>query len=127
MKTRHWLAGGTLLVGLLTWTAHGEGQPLDKPTPGGLQAPLSIDPPVISTPSVSSLVPPSPPTMDQLIDTLTSIRAKKAELEKQEQATIVAIQEKMRMQRERLRKIGIGTDEPPTAPKFPDTEVPLRK
>lgn len=109
MKTRHWLAGGVVLAGLLTWTGLGAGQlPPDREPARGAQRPPSNDPPAVATPSVPPLTPPAPPTMDQLIDTLTDIRAKKAELEKQEQATIAAIQERLRMQRERLNKLGVG-------------------
>lgn len=106
MKTRIWLGG--VLAGLLTWTAYGAGQlPEREPT---RVPPTAVDPPAVPPPSVPPPppVPPAPPTMDQLIDTLTEIRAKKAELEKQEQATIAAIQERLRTQRERLNKLGVG-------------------
>lgn len=133
MRTRHWLVGGILLAVLFTLTAPGEGQPPASGTPkaeprdpppavdpparaplasprpiDGLVLPPKVDRPAIATPSVPPPLPPAPPMMDQLIDRLTDIRARKAALEKEEQATIAAIQEKMRAQRERLNKLGVG-------------------
>jgi hypothetical protein len=124
MRTRYWLIGGILLSTLFIWTAQGGGQPGNEtkkadtrsPEPSPTIAPPGRDDtPPVPSPSVPSLTPPAPPTMDQLIDRLMDIRARKAALEKEEQATIAAIQEKMRMQRERLNQLGVG--DPPLSEK----------
>jgi hypothetical protein len=48
-----------------------------------------------------------------MLDQLADIRAKKAELEKQEQATIKALREKFKAHKERLSKMGVALEEPP--------------
>jgi hypothetical protein len=118
-----------LAIGLLALTAASGGQPPDinvkrddprdpAPPPGAIQLPRT-DPPVLKPP-----VPPAqqPQTIDQLIDSLTDIRVKKAELDKQEQAVITAIREKLKAQRERLNKMGVGEEAPPKETKL---DVPL--
>jgi hypothetical protein len=130
MKTKNWWAGGLLAIGLLALTAASGGQPPDSgvkreaphdptPPPGAIQLPR-VDPPFAT--------PPAPPaqqtqTIDQLIDSLTDIRAKKVELDKQEQAVITAIRERLKAQRERLNKMGVGEEPAPRADSRPD--VPL--
>jgi DNA-binding protein H-NS len=54
-----------------------------------------------------------PQTIDEMVDQLADIRAKKAELEKQEQATIKALREKFKAHKERLAKMGVALEEPP--------------
>ena len=132
MKTRYLWAGGLLVAGLLVLTAATGGQPIDigvkkdaprDPTqPPNIQLPQVIDPPLV----VANPMPPvqQMQTIDQLIDSLTDIRAKKAELDKQEQVIISAIREKLKTQRERLNKIGVGEEAP--LRDFPDKIEPKK-
>jgi len=124
---------GALFTCLVVWTA-ARGQA--PPAPGGTDpAPLSqalppptdlafpvrgstIEPPPAAPPA------PKPPTIDEMLDQLADIRAKKAELEKQEQATIKALRDKFKAHKERLAKMGVALEEPPAKSAEGTTELP---
>jgi hypothetical protein len=60
------------------------------------------------------VAPPAaqPQSIDEILNQLADIRARKAELEKQEQATIQILREKLKAQRERLVKMGVAPEQP---------------
>src|SRR5687767_12335414 len=98
MRTRTFLCVGACLAALL-FTAASEGQP---PADSGF--PITI--PSVAPPQ------PQPQNIDQLIKSLADIRAKKAELDKQEQAVVKSLKEKLKEQRDVLKKMGVEVDEP---------------
>ena len=51
--------------------------------------------------------------MEELLNALDDLKAKKAVLEKQEQEAAAALREKLREQRRRLGSYGITLDDPP--------------
>lgn len=64
-----------------------------------------------------------PPTIDGLIDRVLELRAKKAELDKQEAAALVELQAELKKQRDRLDKLNIPGPEPAPGPKPVDPLV----
>lgn len=50
--------------------------------------------------------------IDQLLNALEGIRRQKAELDKQEKAVIEDLKQKLKMQEERVRRIGIDENKP---------------
>ena len=102
-----WRPGTVLLVCVLVGAA-ASGQPQQSQPiapPGVPTAPLVA--PVPSLPPPAATQPHSPPTVDQLMDRLTNVRARKAELEREEQAVLKALRERLQQQKERLAKLGI--------------------
>jgi hypothetical protein len=93
-----------VLTGLLLISAVCEGQPSGTapppPLPAAIPAPLAP--------------PASPQSIDQLLNSLTDIRAKKAALEEQEKTLIAELRTRLKEQKERLAKLGISPDEPQT-------------
>lgn len=103
MKTTLKCVGGTLFVGLLICATRTGGQqpiPEDK-----LRA--DIPPPVMPK-SVDNVPKSASKSIDQLIDTLESIRKQKLELDRQEKAIIEELKHKVLAQQERLHKIGVA-------------------
>jgi hypothetical protein len=107
-----------------------------QPAPGTAPPPLSDDkapvptvpipPPDIKLPTVNltpvpvpALVPP--PTVEDLLAQLQKLRQQKAELEKQEQAVVAKLQERLKDQADQLKKLGIVI--PAAAPPPPQPEV----
>lgn len=58
-----------------------------------------------------------PSSVDELLDKLASIKARKAELEKAEKKVVAALKEKFARQAERMKQLGVDTAEPPVAPR----------
>jgi hypothetical protein len=119
-----WLLGGGLAACLVL---SGDGYPQQPPQPVPAPVPQQL-PPDPAPPAISPVAPaPAPaaapePTVDQLLDRLTELRRQKAELEKQEQATVKQLRDKLKAQTERLEKLGIAPD-PKNVP-VPDGPVP---
>ena len=110
-----WLLGGSLAACLALC---GNGYPQQPPGTTPVPALPVLDP----APSAIMPVAPAPaptPTVDQLLDRLTELRRQKAELEKQEQATVKQLRDKLKAQTERLEKLGIAP-EPKDAPPAKD-------
>ena len=97
------------------------------PTPGQLpaaDAPISPSFPDSTRPASGSYA--LPPTqqpltsrealqsqgIDQLVEHLNALRAKKAELDRQEKETVSVLREKLKQQKEKLQKLGILDDTP---------------
>ena len=81
--------------------------------------PGTIPPPgVPSFPSpLLSPSPPAPmpePTVEQMLDSLESLRVQKAELDKKERELVASINKKIDKQTERMKKLGL--EKPPAAP-----------
>jgi hypothetical protein len=68
-------------------------------------------------PSIPAPSEPKVTTVEALISKLADIQAKKAALEKAEKETVTQIKEKLKQQKERLKKLGVnvesGTPPPP--------------
>jgi hypothetical protein len=128
MRMRLLCCAGTCLAAALLWVAVSVGQPppeqADKKPDDAFK--LSVPDPLVPradlppqtvpvSPVIARVEPPQ--TIDQLLNSLTDIRAKKAELEKQEQATIKALREKLKEQKQRLAALGVVLEEeaPPKA------------
>jgi len=60
---------------------------------------------------------PTELTLDQMLDSLEVLRAKKAELEKQEREMVDSIGKKVEKHTERMQKLGIGKLATPQLPK----------
>jgi hypothetical protein len=58
-------------------------------------------------------------TIDDLLNKLDSLKAQKAALEKAEKETLALLREKLKEQKDRLRKLGVPTEEAPVAPPPP--------
>ncbi len=54
--------------------------------------------------------------VDQLIAHLTELRARKAEIEKQEKETTAVLADKLKEQRQKLQKLGVVVGPPPAPP-----------
>jgi hypothetical protein len=63
---------------------------------------------VPSLPSTSAAQLPKEKSLDQLLDELEAIRAKKVEMEKAEQELVKAIQQKSTKQAERMKQLGLN-------------------
>jgi hypothetical protein len=96
------------------------------------QAPLpvpTIAPPMPSLPANHVALAPVPhqqaPTVEQLLDQITAVRAQKAELEKREQALVGTLRMKLAAQKERLTKLGIAESAPSPRPLVGDVPPPV--
>jgi hypothetical protein len=134
------LAAFVLLSVVGLFTKHAEAQDQTTPVPLSPPSPTRapVEPPGIPIAGPSALAPdpaptrtlaaapepPRPKTIEQLIDHLNGLRAKKADLEKQERETIAALKERLKEQKEKLQKLGIQLEEPPPPSAL---EVPLRR
>lgn len=67
-------------------------------------------PEVNLTPAPQGHAPSPPPSVERLLDQLTELRQKKAELDSQEQKLTATLRERLKNQRERLTKLGIAPD-----------------
>jgi hypothetical protein len=65
-------------------------------------------------PEAGPATPPMATTIDALIARLADIKAKKAALDKAEKETVTLLKEKLKQQKERLRKLGVPVED--TAP-----------
>jgi hypothetical protein len=76
-------------------------------------------PPTSPPPAETRLPVPPPPakavTIDELLNKLDSIKAQKAALERAEKETVTLLKEKLKEQKDRLRKLGVSVEEPPPA------------
>jgi hypothetical protein len=128
MRTKLLCCTGICLAAALLWVAVSVGQPpADQADKKLDDAPkLAVPDPLVPRADLPSLTVPvspvgtpvePPQTIDQLLNSLTDIRAKKAELEKQEQATIKTLREKLKEQKQRLAALGVVLEEeaPPKA------------
>lgn len=102
---------------LLLTVASGQGQP---PSTGAPPVP-SFDPdvPPAKPAATRPVVPPAASSVDDLISKLESVRKQKAELEKQEQAVLQQLKERLKQQGDRLSKLGV-LPTPPAPPPPPD-------
>jgi hypothetical protein len=142
------LAGG-LLASLVLWTAARGQTPQDpfaakQPEPAKAETvspgapsrnldPLTVPPG--SLPASDTVPPPgipmaSPPTaqpqsIDEMLNQLADIRAKKAELEKQEQATIKVLRERLKAQKERLAKMGVSVEDVAPKPQLDKADLDI--
>jgi hypothetical protein len=122
MRMRLLCCSGTCLAAALLWVAVSVGQPppdqADKKPDDAFK--LSVPDPLVPradlppqtvpvSPVIARVEPPQ--TIDQLLNSLTEIRAKKAELEKHEQATIKVLREKLKEQKQRLAALGVALEE----------------
>jgi hypothetical protein len=62
-------------------------------------------------------------SIDQLMERLRTLRAKKAELDRQEKEAITLLREKLNRQRQKLEKLGIAEETPPPPAVGPATPV----
>jgi len=115
---RVWFPGGVLFAGLaLLATASGgpadPGTKVAEPVKEGPDLPgIVIVPPSLPKASQPAAAPlPEAQTIEQLISGLVDLRAKKAELERQEQAAIKTLREKLKEQKQRLAALGIEPEE----------------
>jgi hypothetical protein len=122
MKSEYRFLFGAILVGLLAWMASRSdiinADPLPPPSD---KSALVLPPETVSAPHAKKATQ----DVDALLDALEDVRAKKAELERQEQMLIQEIKEKLQLQRQRLQKLGITDDERPgqiAIPKMPKIE-----
>jgi hypothetical protein len=119
------LAFELLLAGLIVVAGRGtqRANALDPETsPPPIEIPLPRSP-LAAAPSLppvepTALVAPTAlgQTIDDLLNSLAELRARKAELEKQEQTLIKALRDKLKEQRERLNKVGIEPEDTPAKP-----------
>jgi hypothetical protein len=76
-------------------------------------------------PTPAAATPPRASTIDDLIARLADIKAKKAALDRAEKETITLLKEKLKQQKERLKKLGVPAEDNssptpvPTAPVLP--------
>ena len=122
MRTRKtWCVGVLLLASLLFGTAAIDGQPLPPPA-DQIKDPLV---PRLEIPSLpTGAVPaPQPQNIDQILNGIAEVRAKKAELEKQEQALLKSLKDRVKEQNERMIKMGISLSDP--LPKPEEKKAPL--
>jgi|SRR5262245_34645496 len=120
MRTKTlWCVGACLAVGLF-WAASSGGQPPS----GGADPGRSTD--LAPLAPVASPAPPraEPQNIDQLIKSLADIRRTKAELEKQEQAVLKSLKDRLKEQRDVLRKMGVELDEPPAKVEAKEADLP---
>jgi hypothetical protein len=116
-----WVLGGAVAATLLAATLVCSQQPDASgvaPAGGGPAGqpgtPLPTDEPArTAAPPPGAGVPKAAPapTIDDLLARLDSIKAQKAALEKAERETVATLVEKLRQQRERVRKLGVPLDE----------------
>ena len=128
MRTRTcWCVGACLVAGLF-WTASSGGQPKEAvppaPPPREDAFPTTLDLRPVVAQQPPAVAPQPSPSIDQLIKSLTDIRAAKAELDKQEQAVLQSLKAKLKEQREVLKKMGVELDEPAKA-ELPGNNLPL--
>jgi hypothetical protein len=71
-----------------------------------------VTPPIPAPTPPTAPVPPPPPTVDQLLDALEQVQARKAELDKQEQTLKAEIRKKLEAQAERAKKLGVAPQPP---------------
>lgn len=134
MRTRKpWRLGIILLAAPLLLAITGEGgypqaPPITPSTPPIVPQPAPPYP-IVSASSVltapvltASATVQQPPTVEQLLDQITTIRTQKAELEKREQALVSTLRMKLAAQKERLTKLGIA--ENAAAPRTQVDDVP---
>ena len=87
--------------------------------------PGTIPPPGVPLFPVPQPLPPSPlpePTVEQMLDSLESLRVQKAELEKKEREIVASINKKIDKQTERMKKLGL--EKPPVVP-APAPTIPI--
>jgi hypothetical protein len=132
-----------VVAGLMVWTV-ANGQAPQDPFAAKPQQPASespnrspdpLTPPVAPIPS-SDPVPlpgtataappaPQPQAIDDLLNQLADIRARKAELEKQEQATIKVLRERLKAQKERLAKMGVALEDDVPKPQVEKADLDI--
>jgi hypothetical protein len=84
--------------------------------------------PTVNLTPVPVPTPAAPPTVEDLLAQLETLRKQKAELEKQEKAVVAKLQERMKDQADRLNKLGIIIPAPqPEAKDAVDTTAPKLK
>lgn len=66
--------------------------------------------------------PATDSSIEQLVEQLQGLRARRAELERQEKQVVAALKEKLKEQQERLQKLGINAPINPPLPSVPGTE-----
>jgi hypothetical protein len=80
--------------------------PRDEPSP-------TVEPALVLEWAGHTAEPPTvemaPPPVETLMDRLTQIRSQKAEMDRQEQRAIGELHQRLRDQRERLKRLGIVT------------------
>jgi hypothetical protein len=106
------------LVGLVAFANSG-GQP---PAPEVEVAPLGIGaPPGPITPPVREVpTPPTPPSVEQLVSSIAAVQAKKAALEKEEQALRVELKKRMQELKTQMDKLGITEEASKATKVVPD-------
>jgi hypothetical protein len=98
---------GGLLVGVYLLSLSRPGPVQAGPQPAPASAPLDAE---LVTPA--PVHPDAGQNIDQLMEHLTTLRAKKAELDRQEKEAITLLREKLKQQRQKLEKLGIPEETP---------------
>jgi hypothetical protein len=112
------------------------------PTRSVLPQPLAPDPlgtplapaPQLSAPTIQEPAP-QPQTIDQLLEQLSDVRVKRAELDKAEKELVALIRSRLKEQQDKLQKLGVHEQPPPSpvkdrpfeATKDRPSEAPRRK
>jgi hypothetical protein len=94
-----------------------------QPQPATAPPPPRDDLPDIKLPTAQPAPTPAPaPTVEDLLAQLEKLRKQKADLEKQEQAVVAKLHERLKDQGDRLNKLGVITPPPPPPEEkdFPD-------
>jgi hypothetical protein len=108
-----------LALGVAFWPRTAAGQPGEAP-PGALAGAAIHDPAIVGcmTPGMGCMSPASTPpsgpkdmTVEQLITALADLKARKAELEKQEKELSDAVKAKLKEHKNRLHQLGVPLDE----------------
>src|SRR5262245_57609750 len=128
-KTRNGAAltvGGLLVAACLLSVAGLLSRPAEAQAPPTLPRPTEppqdpLPPPLAEPPLAPPSTRGSPQSLrglgiDQLVDHLKTLRAQRAELEKQEKEAVALLREKLKEQRQRLQQLGIPLEEPAAAP-----------
>ena len=112
MKT---LFAAAAFVALTAGVVYTQNPPLPGPAPA---PPGAVDLNYLVPPAVQIPVAPNQHldgTIDQTLDEIERVRAKKAELEKLEQDLVKQVQRKLEKQAERVNRLGLGAPiQPPT-------------
>jgi hypothetical protein len=88
--------------------------PGSDPVSGTYPASTAATPPATTPANVNRAS--EPPNIDQLVQQLQRLRAKKAELDRQEKKVVAALKDKLKEQKQTLEKLGLQPEEPPSPP-----------
>src|SRR5437763_1895022 len=107
MRTKRLCLAGACLTAALLLVGQGNLPGQDNKGPKPEFPPVSPLPPPGPAPAPGIPAATPPQTIEQLLDSLAQIRAKMAELVKQEQEVIKSLRAKLKEQQDRLTRMGI--------------------